>query len=196
MEQLTADKNITLLGPIAPLLGIWEGAQGQDTAPSDDRGTEQNRFREVITFELLSPVTNHEQQLFGLRYFMQAWQEGVASPFHEETGYWLWDPREQHVMRCTLIPRGVSLMAGGKVLPDAKSFELSAECGSPTYGICSNPFLDTEFKTVRFSMKLKFPDNDTMAYEQTTFLKMKNRVELFQHTDRNELKRVGRKTQP
>lgn len=189
-NQITPDKNRTLLGPLAPLAGIWEGDQGHDTAPSDDRGIEQNLFREVTTFELLSPVKNHEQELFGLRYFTQAWQKGVDSAFHEEVGYWLWDPAQQQVMRCTLVPRGVSMIAGGKVAPHATSFEIAAECGSQVYGICSNPFLDVEFKTVRFKMKVTFPDANTFSYEQTTFLKMKNRSELFQHVDRNQLRRV------
>ena len=56
------------LGPLAQLAGVWEGEKGDDTAPSDNRGTEQNKFRERIVLEAMGPVNNHEQTLYGLRY--------------------------------------------------------------------------------------------------------------------------------
>jgi hypothetical protein len=36
------------LGPLADLVGIWEGDKGDDVAPSDDRGSENNKYRERI----------------------------------------------------------------------------------------------------------------------------------------------------
>ena len=51
------------LGPLASLAGVWEGNKGDDVAPSDDRGTERNQFRERLTFEPFGPVNNHEQQI-------------------------------------------------------------------------------------------------------------------------------------
>ncbi len=56
-------------------------------------------------------------------------------------------------MRCATVPRGISFIAGGTVEPDAKEFDLAADVGSEAYGICSNKFLDEEFKIVRFEMK-------------------------------------------
>jgi len=46
------------LGPLAALAGTWEGEKGDDTAPSDNRSTERNKFRERITFEPISPVNS------------------------------------------------------------------------------------------------------------------------------------------
>jgi len=80
---------IAQLGPLARLAGLWEGDKGDDTAPSDDRGTEHNRFRERITFAPMGPVRNHEQTLYGLRYATTVWRIGESDPFHEEVGYWL-----------------------------------------------------------------------------------------------------------
>jgi gamma-glutamyltranspeptidase len=54
----------------------------------------------------------------------------------------LWDPKAKQVLRCFLVPRGVAVIAGGTAEPNAKSFALSADVGSETYGICSNKFLD------------------------------------------------------
>ena len=178
------------LGPLAQLAGVWEGEKGDDTAPSDDRGTEKNLFRERIVFEPMGPVDNHEQQLYGLRYSLTAWRLGEDDPFHEERGYWLWDAKEKQVLRCFIVPRGVSVIAGGTVEPGAQSFELSADVGSETYGICSNQFLDREFKTVRFELKVTVHDSDSFSYEQDTQLKIKGQDNVFHHIDKNTLSRM------
>lgn len=181
------------LGPLAALAGVWEGDKGDDTAPSDDRGTERNRFRERITFEPIGRVMNHEQTLYGLRYATMAWRIGEAAPFHEETGYWLWDPGERQVLRCFIVPRGVAVIAGGTAEPSARAFELKAEVGSATYGICSNRFLDREFKTVRYELKVTVHDADTFSYEEDTTLRIKGQTDLFHHRDKNTLTRVGKR---
>ncbi len=106
-EELT--KN---LGPLAPLAGTWEGDKGDDTAPDDDpREREINKYRERLVLDLFGPVNNHAQVLYGLRYSTTAWRLKEESPFHEELGYWLWDPAEKQVMRCFMVPRGVTVIA-------------------------------------------------------------------------------------
>jgi len=178
------------LGPLAGLAGTWEGEKGDDTAPSDDRGTETNEFRERMTFEPLGPVNNHEQVLYGLRYATTAWRVGSDSPFHEELGYWLWDAKEKQVMRCFMVPRGVTVIAGGTVEPDATTFQLAADAGSEAYGICSNRFLIDEFKTVRYELIVTLNKDGSLSYEEDTQLKIKGQSELFHHIDKNTLKRV------
>jgi len=113
------------LGPLAALAGIWEGDKGDDTAPSDDRGTEKNLFRERMTFEPIGPVDNHEQKLYGLRYSTVAFRLGEGAVFHEELGYWLWDAKAKQVMRCFLVPRGIAVIAGGTVEPGGRRSTLS-----------------------------------------------------------------------
>jgi hypothetical protein len=184
------DEIIKNLGPLAPLAGIWEGDKGDDTAPADDRGTETNKFRERMTFEPMGPVNNHEQVLYGLRYTTTAWPSGASDPFHEELGYWLWDAKAKQVLRCFMVPRGVTVIAGGTVEPDARSFELAADAGSQTYGICSNKFLDKEFKTVRYELKITIHDDQSFSYEEDTQLQIKGQKDLFHHIDKNTLKRT------
>ncbi len=137
------DSPETDFGPLAGLIGTWEGDKGIDTAPDDDRVSKEiNQFRERMTFAPTGLVENHDQKLYGLRYATTAWRLGAEDPFHEELGYWLWDADARQVLRCFMIPRGVTVIAGGTAEPDAKSFQLAAEVGSDTYGICSNRFLD------------------------------------------------------
>jgi len=137
-------------------------------APSDDRGTELNKFCERITFEPIGQVRNHEQVLYGLRYATVARPIGETNPFHEEVGYWLWDPAERQILRCFLVPRGVALIAGGTAEPTDTIFSLVAEAGSTTYGICSNRFLEKEFKTVDDSRQesVSLPGGHTTSHAE------------------------------
>jgi hypothetical protein len=185
-----SNPELRLYGPLAGLIGVWEGEKGDDVAPSDSRDIENNRFRERMRFVPIGAVENHEQRLHGLRYDTTAWRLGEESPFHEEVGYWLWDERDSQVMRCFLIPRGVSVIAGGTVEPDATRFHLAAEAGSGTYGICSNRFLDVEFKTVRFELRVTLEDG-VLSYDEDSQILMKGRTELFHHRDRNSLRPVS-----
>lgn len=178
------------LGPLAGLAGVWEGSKGDDIAPSDDRGTETNKYRERITFTPFGPVNNHEQTLYGLKYSTVAFRLGEADSFHEEIGYWLWDELDSEVIRCFMVPRGITVIAGGKVKADAKSFKLSAERGSPTHGILSSTFLEREFKTVRYDLDITIHDSRTFSYDEDTQILIKGRSDVFHHRDRNTLMRV------
>ncbi len=178
------------LGPLSHLIGTWEGDKGDDIAPSDDRGTENNKFRERITFEAMGGIENHEQNLHVLRYSTRAWRLGEDKTFHEELGYWSWEPETKEVMRCFLIPRGIALIAGGKAEATDRSFHMKSVAGSSTFGICVNPFLDREFKIVSYECTVKVIDANTFSYEQDTVLKIPGQDQLFHHTDKNTLKRV------
>lgn len=179
------------LGPLAPLAGTWEGDKGLDFAPSDTRGPATSPYRERITFTPFGPVDNHEQRLWGLRTATIAYRIGSADSFHEETGYFMWDAAAGQAFRAFMVPRGITVIAGGLVAPDARTITLSAELGSPTFGICSAPFLDREFKTVRYDLTMTLEDDGTLSYAGDTQMQMPGRAELFHHTDKNRLTRIA-----
>jgi hypothetical protein len=182
------------LGPLGPLLGIWEGEVGNDIAPSDkpanNRQAVTSKYRERMTFEPTGRVDNHEQKLYGLRYATKAWRIGSPDPFHEELGYWMYEPATGLVLRCFMPPRGMTIMAGGKAAPDARKLSLEAKAGDEVFGICSSPFLSAEFKTVRYTVDVEIIDDETIRYESHVFMQMKGRDGLFDHVDGNTLKRV------
>ena len=107
-----------------------------------------------MILELMGQVNNHEQTLYGLRYSLTAWRIGSEYAFHEDRGFFFWDAKNKQAMCCATVLRGNSFIAGGTVEPDAKKFDLAADIASETYGICSNKFLNEEFKTVCFEMKI------------------------------------------
>ena len=186
-----ADDDIDTLGPLAHFAGTWEGSRGIDLSPDDDRvSVERNEFRERVVLEPTGLVENHEQSLYGLRYAKTAWRLGADDPFHEEVGYWLWDAKASEVMLSFIVPRGVTVLAGGKVAADARRFSLEASVGSQTFGICSGPFLDREFKTERFEIELSADDDATFSYRQHTWLRIVGQDELFDHADEGTLTRV------
>ncbi len=185
------DNNIlNHLGPLAALAGVWEGDAGLDVTPSSlSHDAAQTRFRERMCFTPLGPVSNGPQILYGLRYSTTAWPLGEDEPFHEETGYWLWDAQRGEVMRCFMVPRGVTVLAGGKASPTASCFTMTAELGSPCFGILSNPFLDKHFRTVRFDVTVSLNEDGSLSYHEDTQLLIPGLDEPFHHTDRNRLLR-------
>lgn len=193
-QESTAD-----LGPIAGLLGIWEGTSGTDISPGmPDRmetDTEKN-YHERWEFSLIDPATNHDQTLNLLVCDTYAWRgtpstagKEAGEPFHAQRGYWIWDAEAKQLLNSFAVPRGIVINAGGPVAADSKSFELIAEAGSETYGICQNPFLIENFKVVRYTIKLTLNDNGSFDYEQDTELQIKGRG-LLHHIDSNHLVRL------
>ncbi|WP_127714159.1 heme-binding beta-barrel domain-containing protein [Halobacteriovorax sp. HLS] len=181
------------LGPLSYLVGLWSSGEdftGENTAPSPDRDTENTKFKQVYRFEQIDDVENHEQVLGVLRYSTMAWEEGDDDPFHEEVGYFIWDNENKQVMKSFVVPRGVSVLAGGTVSSDANSFEVHAKLGSETYGICSNIFLNEEFKTVAYDLKITKNNENSFSYDEDTQILMKGRDSIFHHTEKNTLTRM------
>jgi hypothetical protein len=180
-----------LLGPLAPLAGTWEGDAGLDVAFQHSRGDiGETPYRERITFSPFGPVDNGDQSLFGLDYRTAAWREGEDDPFHTEVGYWLWDPADGQVMRCFMVPRGSTILAGGMTTADATQFSMQAEVGSETYGILSNPYLARAARTVLYQVIISVEGPDQWSYRQTTTIEHARLAEPLEHTDTNTLLRV------
>lgn len=178
------------LGPLAGLFGTWEGDGGVDISFHHvDGQVGETHYRERTTFNPFGPVDNGKQSLCGLDYRTAAWREGEDEPFHTEIGYWLWDAADSQLMRCFMIPRGTVVIAGGLVAADAKSFTLTAECGSETYGILSNHYLAEQARTTRYEVTVTVGDG-TWSYKETSVIDSKRFGGVLEHTDLNTLRRV------
>jgi hypothetical protein len=180
-------------GPLRFYIGKWQsdGFQGENQAPDPDRKTENTKFRQEMIFEPIGDVENHEQLLYALRYHTKAWEEGDDDePFHEEVGYFIWDKDNRVVMKSFIVPRGIAVQAGGEADVNATEFSLKAELGSNTYGLCSNKFLDDEFQTQTYEVTFQFVDEDVFEYSENTRIKMRGRDTIFDHTEKNTLRKV------
>jgi len=157
-------------------------------------GDEHNDFVERYELQPIDPQTNGPQLFYGLRYHTHIVKPGEVETFHDQVGYWLWEPAARTVLLTIAIPRGHVALAAGTAAPDAGEFEVSAALGSEVYGILSNPFLDRAFQTVGFRMHVTVNDDGTWSYEEHTQIRIPDREALVDHVDRNTLKRIGEPT--
>lgn len=178
------------LGPLAPMAGIWEGARGLDVNPKAD-GPEHQAYVERYELQPIDPQANGPQLFYGLRYHTRIVKPGEVETFHDQVGYWLWEPATETVILTLAIPRAQVAMAMGKAKGDAKIFQLAAQRGSTSYGICSTDFLEQAFKTTEYRITVTIDGPNSWSYQQDTILVVKDLTEPFHHTDRNTLTRVG-----
>lgn len=184
-------------GPLQSLIGEWRGDRGMDKAPEQAAaakdGLVQEPYHETLIFEDAGLVGNAgEQTLAILRYRQQVFRNSTGEQFHDEQGYWLWDCERELVMHSLLIPRGLSLLAGGSYrraeVGTLLEFNVMAEAGHSEWAIAQSPFLQEKAKTTRFEKKMTV-DGDELHYFQTTFLDIYGRK--VAHTDENRLRRVS-----
>jgi hypothetical protein len=177
------------LGPLAALAGTWEG-EGVDTHPVAG-GTEDEPYRERLVFEPIDPQPNGPQLLYGLRYHQHVNKLDEPLTFHDQVGYWLWEPATGILLQSVAIPRGQVALATGQADRHARVFTVRSTLGSPTAGIVSAPFLDRNFSTTSYQVTFTVHDDGTIAYEQDTVLQIARRPEPFHHVDRSRLRRVA-----
>lgn len=178
-------------GPLEPLIGTWEGDEGLDVSYHHaEEEVGETPYRERVTFGSFGPVDNGSQSLFGLDYRMAAWRGDEEDPFHTEVGYWLWDAAAGQLMRCFMVPRGTVVIAGCDASPGDRTFTMEAHAGSETYGVLQNRYLLEAAKTVSYRATIEIGD-DEWSYDEDTVLDMNEFPDLYHHTDRNRLRRVG-----
>jgi hypothetical protein len=178
------------LGPLGPMAGTWGGSGGTDEHPVAD-GVGVDRYVERYDLQPIDPQTNGPQLLYGLRYHRHIVKPGEVETFHDQVGYWLWEPATGVLLLTIAIPRGQVALASGVARADATTFEVSAREGTATFGICSNPFLLEAFRTVAFSAKITARPPDAWSYEEVTTLEVHGRGEPFLHRDTNTLSRLA-----
>jgi hypothetical protein len=179
------------LGPLTSMAGVWEGSFSLDIPPKQEEAPEQQRFVEHTELHPIDPQTNGPQLFYGLRYQTHIVKPGEVETYHDQVGYWLWEPATGNLIQTIAIPRGQTAMAFGQASKNATNFELIATRGAMTNGICSNPFLEYAFRTVEYHIRIAINSDGTWKYDLDTTLMVRGRTEPFHHTDRNVLTKVG-----
>ena len=179
-------------GPLAALIGTWQGDKGMDVSPEPD-GIEENPYYETIVFEAAGDVTNAEAQTLAIvRYHQVVTRKSNDKVFHDQIGYWTWDPATKTIAQSINIPRVVAVLAGGSFEGDASGSEVVldvyAKKGDPDWGIIESPFMGDSASTVAFEHRVEV-SGDRMNYSETTSLEIYGRR--FDHTDTSELTRTS-----
>ncbi len=178
-------------GPLAALVGSWQGTQGVDIAP-EPHGTEQNSYSEIITFEAVGNAENAETQVLAVvRYVQRVSRLSDQKVIHDQTGYWIWDESNHTIMHSFTIPRGVCVLAGGEfnseqLKGDEYNLNVRAEQGHKDWGIIQSPFMQKKARTLSFEQNIIISNNQ-LSYQQTMMLKIYGKE--FEHTDNNTLSR-------
>lgn len=188
-DPIDAD-TLANLGPLRRLAGIWQGNRGVDINPKAD-GPEQRAFTERMELQPIDPQTNGPQLIYGLRYHCHINAPDEENTFHDQIGYWLWEPATGLIMQTLAIPRGQVALSSGYAEADARKLVLTAEQGQTDYGICSTTFLEQAFRTDAFRLEIDFHDDGSWSYVSDTTLIVKGQAEPFLHRDVNTLTKVG-----
>jgi hypothetical protein len=145
------------LGPLRPMAGIFEGRSGSDDHPVAEGG-ENEGITERYELQPIDFQTNGPQLFYGLRYHTHIDSPTEVGTFHDQVGYWLWEPLAEQVVYTLAIPRGQALLAIGPASADAREFELTSTLGSEANGIVSNPFLLRGFRTTSYRIAVSIGD--------------------------------------
>src|SRR5260370_36505381 len=108
------------LGPLRGMAGIWEGTKGLDEPPKPE--ATQQLYVEHIELQPIDPQANGPQLFYGLRYATRIVKPGEVETYHDQVGYWLWEPATGTVIHSLAIPRAQVALAGGKAAADATRF--------------------------------------------------------------------------
>ncbi len=184
---------LATLGPLTGMAGVWTSAGGHDVNPKAD-GPEKDAYVEHYELQPIDAQTSGPQLFYGLRYHTHIVKSDEVGTFHDQVGYWLWEPATGTVILTLSIPRAKTAMAVDHAAADARAFRLEAVRGSETNGIVSNPFLEYAFRTGSYTIAVAINDDGTWSYEQETVLIISGNAEPFRHADGNTLHRVTEPT--
>jgi len=172
------------LGPLAVLVGTWTGAKGQDESPEPD-GTEENAYRETVTYSPIGDVDNaEEQELVGVHYHQIAHRIRDNKHLHDQCGYWMWDQANNTVIHSFAIPRGVAVVSEGSVTATEHGYIFELSSNFEQGHIAESAFMSSKAKTNGFRMTVEV-SGATLKYEQHTELDIYGRS--FDHQDHNTL---------
>ncbi|WP_035719281.1 FABP family protein [Gordonia shandongensis] len=183
------------LGPLTPLVGVWEGDVGIDLSyHNNDDVTRHTSYFERAVFEPIPIQENGQQVLWGMKYSMTAWRHGeeAMDPFHDEIGFLLWDKTNGQVMRDVVFGRGIAILAGSDAGPHDTELHFDAKPGDPSYGILQNKYLMQRAEIKDFTSSFVIEDSETFSYTSDLLLRLAATGEEMHHTDKNTLTRVKR----
>jgi hypothetical protein len=170
------------LGPLRAMAGVWEGRKGVDLNPKAD-GPERREFMERIELQPIDPQANGPQLFYGLRYHIHINTAEEDATFHDQVGYWLWEPATGLILQTVAIPRGQVAIAAGQAAAGATQFSLLAERGQ-----------EWAFRTDSYRIDITLNADGSWSYISDTMLQVRGRPEPFRHRDRNTLVKVAEAT--
>src|SRR5437660_12584173 len=129
-------------------------------AEGPDRGV----CGEHIGMDVIDPQTSAPQLFCGLRYHIRLNTPEEDITFHDQVGYWLWEPATGLILQSVTIPRGEVLLASGHAKPDDKRISVTVKRGVTSYGIYSMEVVADALGHERYRCDFTFNDDGTWIY--------------------------------
>lgn len=177
-------------GPLAGLIGTWKTAPtgGVDVAPGR-AGSKVGKdnpavspYFETIKFTPAGDALNaSEQHLAALYYRQQVFRKSDNKQFHDQTGYLIYDKKNQKVYDAFCIPRAVCVVAEGA--PGA-----TMTLNTRSKGESETQYMLKNDDTKAFSVTLELSGN-TLKYSQKTDLQVYGKP--FSHVDSSTLEKAS-----
>lgn len=177
-------------GPLVGLIGTWKSAStgGVDVAPGR-AGSKVGKdnpavspYFETIKFTPAGGAVNaSEQHLAALYYRQQVFRKSDNKQFHDQTGYLIYDKKNQKVYDAFCIPRGVCVVAAGA--PGA-----TMTLKTQSKGEAETQYMLKKDNTKAFSVTYTLSGN-TLKYAQKTDLQVYDKP--FTHVDSSTLEKTG-----
>jgi hypothetical protein len=159
---------------------------------SKAEGPERRVFGEHILI-LMQPIdaqTNVPHLLYGLRYHIHI-DTREAISFHDQVGYWLWEPATGLIMQTVAIPRGQLVQVDGTAQPDDKRSSVEARRDDLRFGVCSPGFVEAAFRTEYYRIDIRFHADGSWTHLTRVDLAARERTPAFNHHGTNTLRRIA-----
>ena len=145
------------LGPLRRLAGIGKARTASTSTPRrTGRSAAPSRADRDAADR---PAGQRPAAFYGLRYHVHINTAEEDITFHDQVGYWLWEPATGLVLQTLAIPRGQVAIASGQAAPDDDQAGADRQRGQTEYGICSTAFLEQAFRTDTYRIEVEFnPD--------------------------------------
>ncbi len=183
-------ENVVDYGPLNGLIGTWTGDRGIDVAPEPD-GIERNPFYETIVFEAAGDVDNANRQFLNIvRYHQKVYRKSNDEQFHDQVGYFTWEPATGAITQSFVIPRGVGVVASGKVISEENGkiiITMDALDEPDNQGVCQTAFMRENARTLSFTQTIIL-QGDELSYDERTMLFIYDHE--FEHVDKSKLTRI------
>jgi len=175
-------------GPLAGLIGEWEGDTDRAFKHSKNVVFDTS-YREVCTMKPFGLVENGSESLYGLDYKSVMWSDDEENPFHTEVAYWPMDVATDEVMKGCVVPRGITVLAGGMTTADSQNWTMTAAIGPEQYAIGESWYLAANASSRSHEVTVTVGE-DTFSYDQVATSNMNEFAEPFAQTDVHTLRKV------
>jgi hypothetical protein len=192
-EPESSPDTLANLGPLRRLAGVWESDQGVDINPKAD-GPQRRVYREHVRMEPIDAQANGPQLLYGLRYHIHINTPEEAITFHDQVGYWLWEPATGTHHADDRDSSRPGRAGGRQAQPDDDAHRSKPGAAIRASASARRRSSTKRFRTDYYRIDITFNRDGSWTYVTRTDLAIRGQLPAFDHRDTNTLRRIAAPT--